>query len=175
VIILIVFVVVACIDQITKAIILTQVPEDTGLYSPQHPKFFQITHQRNPGLVGGMFRERPTLRSVAPVLACLVLLYLFRHLDATSKLQSLAYGLIAGGALGNLIDRVRLGSVTDFLQFHFYFIPFNFPWKQFPSFNIADSAICTGVFFLIVSWWAAPPMEQSANEPAKEPAKNRKA
>jgi signal peptidase II len=62
--------------------------------------------------------------------------------------------MIGGGAVGNnLLDRLIHGSVTDFLQFHFYFVPFEFPWKYYPAFNVADSAICTGVFLLIVTWY----------------------
>ena len=103
--------------------------------------------------MGGLFGSRPILAKVAPMLASLVLLYLYRYLDKTSKLQTLAFGLVAGGAIGNMIDRVRLGTVTDFLQFNFYFVPFDFPWKHYPAFNVADSCICVGVFLLVVSWY----------------------
>jgi len=55
--------------------------------------------------------------------------------------------------LNRMLDRLIHGSVTDFLQFHFYFVPFDFPWKYYPAFNVADSAICVGVFLLIVTWY----------------------
>jgi signal peptidase II len=57
----------------------------------------------------------------------------------------MSLGLVSGGALGNLIDRVRLGYVVDFLDFH---------WKTswyFPAFNVADSAICIGVGILLLA------------------------
>jgi signal peptidase II len=60
--------------------------------------------------------------------------------------------MVLGGAVGNFIDRIRLGSVTDFLQFHFYFIPFDFPWKFYPAFNLADTSIVIGVFILVLTW-----------------------
>jgi len=155
--ILTVFLCVLCADQITKAIILAKIPEPEVVRTlSASPRFFRFTHQRNPGLVGGMFRDNPLMAFAAPVFASFVLLYLFRHLAPSSRVQSIAYGLVGGGAVGNLVDRVRLGSVTDFLQFHFYFIPFDFPWKHYPAFNIGDSAICTGVFLLILSWHVTP-------------------
>jgi len=152
--ILVVFLIVVSADQISKAVIRTVFPDvERYYYRASGPVFFRFTHQINPGVVGGMFRENPVMAYAAPLFATCILLYLFRYLEPTSKLQSTAYGLIAGGAIGNLIDRLRLGHVTDFLEFHFYFIPFKFPWKDFPPFNCADTAICTGVFFLIISWY----------------------
>ncbi len=151
---LVVLAVVLVADQVSKAIVMDTIPTDAS-YVPysEGPKFFRFVHQRNPGLVGGLFSEHPSLTYVAPLAACLVLVYLFWHLDRRSRLQWISYGMIAGGAVGNIVDRVRLGSVTDFLQFHFYFIPFDFPWKYYPAFNLADSAICVGVFLLMVSWY----------------------
>lgn len=150
--VLVVFLVIVVADQVTKMIIMRVYPEP-GLYRPAGgPVFFHFTHQRNPGLVGGMFSQTRAMALLAPLAAMAVLAYLFRYLDPKSKVQTVAFGLIAGGAIGNMIDRVRLGSVTDFLQFHFYFVPFDFPWKHYPAFNVADSCICTGVFLLMVSW-----------------------
>lgn len=139
-------------DQITKEMIMADIPEGSVAYFDKANTFFWISHERNPGLVGGAFRNTPTLALGLSLVATCVLIYLYRHLYTRSVLQALAYGMVAGGAAGNMIDRIRLGTVTDFLQFHFYFIPFDFPWKLFPAFNIADSAICTGVFLLVVTW-----------------------
>lgn len=152
--ILVVFTCVVCVDQVSKAIIRSVYPgpETVRMVGP-HPVFFRFTHQHNPGIVGGIFRDKPVMAYAAPLCATLVLIYLFRHLLAASNVQSIGYGLICGGAVGNLADRIRLGHVTDFLQFHFYFIPFDFPWKYYPAFNFADASICTGVFLLILSWY----------------------
>ncbi len=141
-------------DQVTKAIVMATIEENRPI--DRDEVFFQFTHQRNEGLVGGMFRNSDIIPKVMPVFATFVLLYLFRFLDPAARIQSLAYGMVFGGAIGNLTDRVRLGSVTDFLQFHFYFIPFDLPWRLYPAFNIADSAICVGVVTLVLMWNVSP-------------------
>ena len=110
--------------------------------------FFHFTHQRNTGLMGGSFSDIPLVAYIAPVIAFFVLIYMYRQLSPESRVQSIAYGMILGGALGNFIDRIRLGAVNDFFQFHFLFIPFDFPWKYYPAFNIADSGIICGVILL---------------------------
>ena len=147
------------VDQTCKAVVLAKIPEYSETLRDHPGEFFWFTHQRNPGLVGGLFRGNKAMAFVAPVLATGVLVYLFTHLNPRSWLQSIAFGMVGGGAIGNLIDRFRLGSVTDFLQVHFYFIPFSFPWKLYPAFNIADSAICVGVFLMIVLSWRIPAEE----------------
>lgn len=144
-----VFGVVLLSDQISKAIVMKNIAQG----GPRLPEtFFYLVHQRNTGLMGGLFHDVPAVPIVAATFATFVLLYLYRHLDRDSRTQALAYGLILGGAFGNVIDRIRFGSVTDFLQVHFYFVPFNFPWKEWPAFNIADSCILIGVGLLILSW-----------------------
>ena len=147
------FVVIVCLDQATKTIICKTIPQGSVLLAEHPREFFYFTHERNPGLVGGMFRDSRAIALAAPVIATLVLIYLFRHLDPASRVQRIAYGLVAAGAIGNLIDRFfRPDGVVDFLQFHFWFIPWDIPWKHYPAFNVADSAICTGVFLLIIGW-----------------------
>ncbi|HIJ66580.1 MAG TPA: signal peptidase II [Candidatus Hydrogenedentes bacterium] len=144
--------IVLCADQLTKAIIIAKLPLGSVWPPGSEQRFFWFTHETNRGLVGGMFNDKPVVAYIAPILACGVLLYLYSHLNVTSNIQSMAYGMIGGGAIGNIADRFRLGQVTDFLQFHFYFVPFDFPWKRYPAFNVADSAICIGVFLLILGW-----------------------
>ena len=150
--ILVVFLCVVCLDQATKTLVRRVVPLGGPRFEGRETTFFYVTHDQNRGLVFGAFRDRPYVVYAAPLAATLVLIYLFRHLDRESRAQALAYGLVAGGAIGNLIDRIRLGYVTDFLQFHFHFIPFDFPGKLYPAFNVADSGICVGVFLLILGW-----------------------
>ena len=74
-------------------------------------------------------------------------LYLFRHSFQLSRPgPRLALGLIAGGIIGNLIDRIRIGSVIDFLSFYM-------GEHHWPAFNVADSAICVGVgLYILLSW-----------------------
>ena len=99
--------------------------------------------------MGGSLSGFPILTYLLPVVAFITLIFFYRTLDTKHKIQFIAFGGIVGGALGNYIDRLRLHAVTDFLQFHFLFIPFDFPWKYYPAFNIADAGIFVGVFFLI--------------------------
>ncbi|MBN2311078.1 MAG: signal peptidase II [Candidatus Hydrogenedentes bacterium] len=150
-----VFFVVLAADQVTKALLCHYIPYGSVPFNGHERDFFWLAHERNPGLVGGMFRDVRIVAAVAPVVATAVLIYLFRHLDPRSTLQSIAYGMVAGGAIGNLVDRIFRHEVVDFLQFYFWFIPFNFPWKLYPAFNIADTNICVGVFLLLVTWCRA--------------------
>lgn len=149
------FAVVLIADQATKEI----VRQTLAPGMPRRDVFFHFTHQQNEGLVGGIFSDFKFVTYAAPVAATLVLIYLFRHLDPRSRLQSLAFGMVFGGAIGNILDRIMHGVVTDFLQFYLFFIPFGFSWKYYPAFNIADSAICVGVFILVLSWNAKPPRD----------------
>lgn len=88
-------------------------------------------------------------------MSALLTLWLLR-LRSHERLQAVALALIIGGALGNLIDRLWLGRVVDFIQVYLPFIPlplFN-PW---PAFNLADSAISIGVILLLLATWRAGP------------------
>ncbi len=82
---------------------------------------------------------------LALVVSLVLLVWLIR-LDARRRLEAWALSLILGGAIGNLVDRLRLEKVVDFLQWH---------WQQhyFPSFNLADAAITLGVGLLLLDWW----------------------
>lgn len=147
-------------DQVTKMLVRAKVSTEVA---HRDDVFFQLVHHKNEGIVGGLFRDTPVLAYLLPVVAMAVLVYLFRHLDARSKWQSTAFGLVAGGALGNLVDRALFGGVTDFIQIHFYFVPFDFPWKYFPTFNVADSCIDVGVVLLLLTW--VRPATKESNAP----------
>ena len=165
--ILAVLLAVAVADQLTKAIVVRALPEGSWWPGGYEDRFFRFSHETNPGLVGGMFSNRPAVARTAPLIAFAVLLFLYTQLHVRERMQSIAYGLVAGGAVGNIIDRFRLGYVVDFLQFHFHFVPFDFPWKRYPAFNVADSAICVGVALLILGWHLAE--RRAAKEEAHVP------
>jgi signal peptidase II len=112
------------------------------------PGLVSIVHGRNPGMAFGVFSGGglPAQRIVLAVLsaAVLVLVVVYWHrLAQAPPLLRIALSLIAGGAVGNLIDRVRLGYVTDFI--HVY-------WRShtWPDFNVADSAITVGILLLLL-------------------------
>jgi signal peptidase II len=113
------------------------------------PGFFSITHVRNPGAAFGIFADsHPVLRSILmlgtpPLAVLLICIFMFKS-KKLSTLELYAYSLIVGGALGNFVDRFRLGFVVDFLDFH---LSRRLTW---PAFNLADSFITIGAFSLIV-------------------------
>jgi signal peptidase II len=81
--------------------------------------------------------------TIFAAIVSLVILVWIARLSTQQKLEGVALALILGGALGNLYDRVTLGYVVDFLDFHW-------SGRHFPAFNVADSGICLGAFILIL-------------------------
>jgi signal peptidase II len=135
--------VMALSDQLGKAWTL-------GLFAARSVKrivvtpFFDLYLQQNSGISYGLFKQesdagRWALASFS-ILAVLALTYWLAHVQ--TRLSALSLGLIIGGALGNAIDRVRFGAVTDFFSFHIG----NFQWYIF---NLADVAIVAGVAGLL--------------------------
>jgi signal peptidase II len=136
--------VVLVIDQLTKYIIETRV----RLYEviTVIPGFFNITHVRNKGAAFSLFAGAPgAFRSVffisVSVAAIVVIAVLIKKTG--ERLLILSFSLIAAGAAGNLIDRIRYGEVVDFIQWYLK------SW-YWPSFNVADSAISIGVTLLAI-------------------------
>lgn len=132
------------LDQITKYIVEKQI----RLYEVIRviPGFFNITHVRNKGAAFSLFSSAPeTYRSMffitVTIVAVAVIAVLIRK--TWERLLVVAFSLIAGGAVGNLIDRVRYGEVVDFIQWYVK----SYYW---PSFNVADAAITIGVGLLVV-------------------------
>ena len=128
-------------DQVTKHLIERTLPFGT-FYPPDNiiviPGFFNLVHVGNTGAAWSLFSGYPKALAALGIMA-LLLLYFFRNaLQLKLPHAQWSFGLIIGGILGNLIDRFRLGHVTDFLDFHAV------GW-HFPSFNVADSAITIGV------------------------------
>jgi signal peptidase II len=108
--------------------------------------FFNITYVRNTGVAFGIFSSisspaKSVLLSVFTAFAAVIVVTYSVRSPARNRLLQVALGLILGGALGNLYDRLAYGYVVDFLEFY----AGSYHW---PSFNIADSAISTGVALL---------------------------
>lgn len=133
--------VIVVLDQITKLAIVHYLPLHDAI--PVIPGFFNITHILNPGGAFGVFAQSgPIVRKffflgVSFVALCLVY-YFYRTTPRTHPVLSFAFALIFSGAIGNLIDRLRLGEVIDFLDFYVN------GW-HWPAFNVADSAITIGI------------------------------
>jgi signal peptidase II len=125
------------LDQLTKSIIIYHFPKNTSL--PVIPGFFDLYHVHNEGAAFGLFHGNPILFFLAvSLLAIGFILYYFIKLERDHLLLAAALSLILGGALGNLIDRLRHGFVVDFLRLYIN----DYSW---PTFNVADIAIVFGV------------------------------
>ena len=116
--------------------------------------FFHITHVRNPGAAFGVLATSPEpvrlFFFVGVTLVAIGLIFSFyRKLAPGDRFSALSLGLILGGAVGNLIDRVRYGEVVDFLHFRLWG---GYTW---PDFNLADSFIVVGVILLVIELLAS--------------------
>jgi signal peptidase II len=106
-----------------------------------------LIHIRNTGSAFGLLANQSFLIIIIGIASLLVVLLFLRYLSQVTTLSMVSIGLIWGGAVGNLIDRLRSGYVTDFIYFRLWG---DFHW---PAFNIADAAITVGVFVLIYSFY----------------------
>ena len=144
---------IVALDQLSKWLIVRSIsPEEARVVISG---FFSLVSVRNTGAAWGIFRDYNLVLTAISLLTVLAL-YLFRHSFRLNRPgPRLALGLIAGGITGNLIDRIRIGSVIDFLSFYVG----QYHW---PAFNVADSAICVGVaLYIILSWRNGDAVEKS--------------
>ena len=132
------------LDRISKSSIVTRF--DLGQPAPVIDGLFNITYVQNTGVAFGILNAFSSpakvffLCLVAGIAAVVVIIYSLRN-DPRNKLLQGALALVLAGALGNLYDRIRLGYVIDFLEFHAR----GYYW---PSFNVADTSITIGVMLL---------------------------
>ena len=131
---------VAIIDQLTTAAVLNHFAGRLSGDREIMTSFFNLALTYNRGISFGLFNEGAGLNALIFSLAAaaIVGVLVFWLSRVTSPFLGVAIGLIIGGAIGNVIDRIRLGAVVDFLDFHLGTL-------HWPAFNIADSAICIGV------------------------------
>jgi len=113
--------------------------------------FFKFVHWGNTGAAWSMFHGNNGILAVISLLALGVLFYYRHHFDTRSALGQVSLGLIFGGIVGNLIDRIFRKHVIDFL--YFYLQQRDGHEIGFPAFNVADTAICTGVGLLFILSW----------------------
>ena len=137
--------IVVVLDQLTKWAIARWIPlYDKVAVTP----FLNITHQENPGaafsfLAGASGWQRWFFAVLAIVVSIVLIVWLWRLRHSGQRVLTIGLALVLGGALGNVIDRIRLGHVIDFVQVLIVGWPF-------PSFNVADSAITVGAALLII-------------------------
>lgn len=141
------------VDQLTKIWIVQRMP--LGTYGPPGgitviEGFFYLVHVGNTGAAWSLFTGRSGWLALF-ALATLGAIYLWREtLELRSPVIQTAFGLLCGGIVGNLVDRLVHGHVVDFLDFHFgRFV--------YPTFNVADSGICIGVGLYLIHSLRHPP------------------
>ncbi|HLS52826.1 MAG TPA: signal peptidase II [Tissierellaceae bacterium] len=106
--------------------------------------FFQLSYVENRGAAFGILQHKRSLFIIFTIIIILILsLYLFRNYNLLNKFTKLAFALLIGGAIGNLIDRIRFGYVVDFISFRL------FNRYDFPVFNVADISIVASTFIII--------------------------
>jgi len=131
---------------------------------PVIPGFFYLTHVRNTGAAFGLFSDAPQVYRMVffisvSLIAVGIIISFYRKLSPGDRLAALALGLILGGAVGNLVDRIFRQEVVDFLHFRL--------WRGYswPDFNVADSAIVVGVGLLMLELLASEgEQRESAND-----------
>ena len=131
------------VDQLTKWLVVTHLEVNQSIFPiPPLSGVLAFTYVTNSGVAFGLFKEVGTFFIFLAGIVIATLLYSVRRLPAQPRLARIALGLALGGAVGNLIDRLRLGYVIDFIDFRFW-----------PVFNVADSAVVVGVTLLAISMW----------------------
>ena len=155
------------LDQLTKLIVLRFLPV-AGMEKVVVDGFFKFVHWGNTGAAWSLFRDNNHLLAIVALVALLVLFLSRHHFESHTALGQLAFGLIFGGIAGNLFDRLLPGrhQVIDFLRF--YLEQRGGEEIGFPAFNVADSAICTGVALVfLITWKSDRRLQTAESAPAK--------
>ncbi|MFN8413616.1 MAG: signal peptidase II [Anaerolineales bacterium] len=136
---------IVALDQWTKWLVRTNIPLNTS-WLPDSllwlSPYARILHIFNKGAAFGMFQSGNPIFTVLALLVVLGILYYYSQIEEGDKLLQVAAGLYLGGVLGNLIDRLTLGQVTDFISVGTFYI-----------FNVADASINVGVVVLLFGIW----------------------
>ena len=143
-------------DQITKAIVRANlVYGEAWMPWTWLAPFARILHVKNIGAAFGLFQSGGTVLGVLAFVVAMVIIYYFPQIPNNEKLLQVALSMQLGGAVGNLIDRLTIGHVTDFISV-----------GTFPVFNVADANITVGVGVLLLGMWIS---ERKALKAARLP------
>ena len=145
------------LDQVTKAIVRANIPFG-GWWMPVDwlAPIVRIVHWNNTGAAFGLFQQGGLIFGVMAVIVSGFIIYYFPRVPKKNTWVRISLGMQMAGALGNLIDRLRFGAVTDFVAV-----------GDFPVFNVADSSITVGVAILIIALWVEEWHEKKAAENGK--------
>jgi signal peptidase II len=127
-------------DQLTKWLVETGIPVDQSIFPiPGLANVLSITHVRNTGIAFGLFKDANTIFILISIVIIPVMLRYLGHLPRAERLMHIALSAMVGGATGNLIDRLRLGYVIDFVAI-----------GPLPRFNVADCGIIGGLILIVL-------------------------
>lgn len=135
-------VIIVILDQLTKWVVQAKLPLD-NVPVPAVGRFLYLTHTRNTGGAFSLFQAGNTVFIVVAFAAIIALVYAYHKMKRTDLAVTAALALALGGAIGNLIDRIRFGFVVDFFD-----IQAGTGHSIWPIFNVADSAITVGIVLL---------------------------
>ncbi len=145
-------------DQFTKFLVREFIPFGSSWPLWLGRDIFQFTHTHNTGSIFGILQGQNTPLIFVSFLGVFVLIMIYRSQPRPTHLLRLSLGLQLGGAFGNLIDRLRLGAVTDFIDV-----------SRWPVFNLADASIVTGLILLAWFLLRANRQDAAADPPAAAP------
>jgi signal peptidase II len=150
------------LDQITKAIVRANIPFG-GQWMPLAwlAPYFRFVHWENTGAAFGMFQGGGLIFGILAVIVTIFIIVYYPQIPEEEKLMRIAIAMQLGGAIGNLIDRIQFGPVTDFISV-----------GKFPVFNIADSSITVGVGLLLLSLWLSERREAHKKSQLEQASSN---
>jgi len=159
--------IVICLSTVTLVVVMDRLTKilfsnilQVGESIPVIKRVFHFTLVHNTGIAFGLFRDNGFVFFVIPVIAVVLLgynLYYYHKVGELDLMYIIGFSLIMGGAIGNLVDRITLGHVIDFIDL-----------RVWPVFNVADSAITVGacvVMFKCCPWFVRPKQEKHFNLP----------
>lgn len=132
---------VLALDQASKLLVCAIWPQPGSGQLVLIPGFLRIVHWRNPGAAWGIFSDHTWMLAALSLAAAAAIVIFFRTITEGKAILAIPFGVLLGGIIGNFIDRAfYAGGVIDFIRFEFW-----------PAFNVADSAICCSIAFLVVA------------------------
>lgn len=160
-------------DQITKRAAISQLKPEGWPRRPARvvevvPGYLALQYTENPGSAFGLLRNVPGSRYIligVGLLALVLVWSMIRKVEQGRRTADIAFGLVAGGAVGNLIDRVYIGRVVDFVLMHWQF---KYKW---PHYNVADAVLVAGVILLLFVLSKKPEPAPAATKPRKKKKK----
>ena len=160
--------IVCVLDHLTKLWAVHEL--SSGRTIPLLANFLQLAYAENQGGAAGLLRQHPQLLTLLSLVALGIIVWWARSVPREERLARFGFGMILGGAIGNMLDRLFRGGfligtyVVDFIDAHWYY---RIHW---PTFNFADSSICVGIAIIIIAHLWSAPHEARAQSAAVEVA-----